>query len=335
MDKYLIIGLGSMGKRRIRCLLTMGKSKSQILGYDLREDRRQEVEETYEVKTYDAEEKIDFTNVVASIVSLPPDKHFAGAKIAIDHNLPVFIEASVILEDVKKISDYNNNKVFVAPSYTMSFHPMIKVIRNIVQSERYGKVCNFTYHSGQYLPDWHPWEKVTDFYVGKRETGGAREIVPFELTWITHLLGFPKKIKGYFRKTMDVGADIEDTYTCDMIYDNMIGSMIVDVVSRYAIRILIINMERGQIQWNWDEKEVKLYDADNKNWIIIEQPETTNQAGYNININENMYVEELGTFLAGIKDRDKYYNCLEKDINVLELLKDLEDSDGGFTRRVI
>lgn len=332
MQKFLVIGLGSMGKRRIRCLLTMGKSKEQIIGFDLREDRRKEVEELYGVHTTEDVGKIDFSDMRATIVSLPPDKHFIGAKIAIDHNLPVFIEASVILEDVQKISDYNNGKVFVAPSYTMSFHPMIKVIREIVASKRYGEVCNFTYHSGQYLPDWHPWEKVTDFYVGKRETGGAREIVPFELTWITHLLGFPKEIKGYFRKTRELGCDIEDTYSGDMIYDSCVGSIVVDVVARYAIRSLIINLEQGQIQWNWDEKKVKLYNANNKNWIIINQPEMTSQVGYNVNINENMYVEELGTFLAGIEDHGKYYNSLEKDIKVLRLLKSVEDSDGGFER---
>lgn len=332
MGKVLIVGLGSMGKRRIRCLLAMGYDKGDIIGFDLRQDRREEAETTYKINTVIDVESINFDEVCAVIVSLPPDKHNVGAKIAIDHNLPVFIEASVVLEDVLEIEEYNKNNTFVAPSYTMSFHPMIKVIRDIVNSKKYGEITNFTYHCGQYLPDWHPWEKVTDYYVGKRETGGAREIVPFELTWITHLLGFPKEIKGYFRKTMDVGADIEDSYCCSMIFENCVGSMMIDVVARYAIRNLILNMEYGQIQWSWDEKRVKLYDGRNKNWIYIEQPATNNQTGYNININENMYVEELTSFFEGIDDREKYYNSLEKDIRVLKLLKAIEDSDGGFDR---
>ena len=332
MERYLIVGLGSMGKRRIRCLLSLGKAKEQIVGLDLREDRCAEANKLYGIKTYGKEEGIDFSDVKAVIVSLPPDKHFIGAKIAIDNHLPVFVEASVLLEDAKKIRDYNRGKVFVAPSYTMVFHPMIKIIGEIVRSGKYGKVCNFSYHSGQYLPDWHPWEKVTDFYVGRRETGGAREIVPFELTWITHLFGIPQDIKGYFRKTIDIGCDIEDTYSCNMLFDSMVGSMVVDVAARYAIRNLIVNMETAQIQWNWDEKKIKLYDARNKNWIIIEQPETVHQQGYNQNINENMYVEELGTFLSGIDEHGKYRNDLEKDIAVLELLRQIEDSDGGFGR---
>jgi Predicted dehydrogenases and related proteins len=332
MEKFLVVGLGSMGKRRIRCLLTMGKKKQQIVGLDLRKDRCEEVESTYEVVTYSDASKIDFTDIKAVIVSLPPDKHFVGAKLAIDHNLPVFIEASVLLDDVKNIINYNDKKVFIAPSYTMAFHPMIKIMKNIIKSERYGKICNFSYHCGQYLPDWHPWEKVTDFYVGNRITGGAREIVPFELTWIVNMLGFPSEIKGYFRKTMDLGCDIEDTYVCNMVYESFVGSMVVDVVARYAIRNLIINLERGQVQWNWDEKKIKLYDAQNGNWIYIEQPITVHQTNYNVNINENMYVEELTAFLEGVNDHSKYDNNLEKDLLVLQLLCDIENSDGGFDR---
>ena len=131
----------------------------------------------------------------------------------------------IMSEDVVKIKEENKQNIFVAPSCTMTFHPMIKKIKEIVKSEEYGKVCNFSYHSGQYLPDWHPWENVNDFYVSNRKTGGAREIVPFELTWIVDILGFPKAIKGYYRKTTDLGCDIEDSYVCSIDYGNILGSL--------------------------------------------------------------------------------------------------------------
>ena len=49
---------------------------------------------------------------------------------------------------------------------------------------------------GSILPDWHTYEDVSEYYVSKKETGGGREIVPFELTWITLVLGFPKRVVG-------------------------------------------------------------------------------------------------------------------------------------------
>lgn len=332
MEKYLVIGLGSMGKRRIRCLLALGIEKAQIYGMDIRADRRKESYDKYGICTVENEGEINFDDIKAVIVSLPPDKHFLGVKIALEHNKPVFVEASVVLDDVERIKKFNSSGVFVAPSCTFNFHPMIKAIAKLVNSNEYGKVCNFSYHSGQFLPDWHPWENVRDYYVGNRLTGGAREIVPFELTWIANIFGLPKGIKGYFRKTADVGCDIEDSYVCVIDYENMVGNLTVDVVSRYAVRNLIINFQEAHLQWNWDKKRIEIYSAKDGKWHYIDQPKQIHQQGYNENINEDMYIEEVESFLKGINDNNMYGNTIEKDILILKLLKELEDSDQGFDR---
>ena len=47
--KFFVIGLGSMGKRRVRCLQAL--NYNDIVGYDPRADRRQEAEKLYGIKT--------------------------------------------------------------------------------------------------------------------------------------------------------------------------------------------------------------------------------------------------------------------------------------------
>ena len=331
MNKFLIIGLGSMGKRRVRCLKALGYS-DEIIGFDLRADRREEAETKYAIKTVADLAKVDFNEIKAVIVSLPPDKHALGAKVGIDHGKPVFIEASVVLEDVLSIQEYNKKNLFVVPSCTLFYHPLIKEIKNIVQGGKYGKFTNFSYHCGQYLPDWHSWEDVKDFYVSNRITGGAREIVPFELTWLTDVLGMPQEVKGIFSKTIDCKADIEDSYAFTLKFKDAVGSMLIDVAARNAIRNLVINLEEAQIQWRWYEGNMRLYEVKSKSWIEFKKPESKQVEGYSVHIEENMYVEELQAFLDGIKDSKKYPNTLAKDIKILELLKAIEDSDGGFNR---
>ena len=56
---------------------------------------------------------------------------------------------------------------------------------------------------------------------------------------------------------MNVGAPIDDTYAIAMDLD-FLGTMVVDVVSRYGIRTLLLNMEHGQVMWRWDEDFVKV-----------------------------------------------------------------------------
>ena len=236
------------------------------------------------------------------------------------------------MEDVLKIKEKNTNNVFVAPSGTFLFHPAIKEIKKIVTSGKYGKVCNFSYHSGQYLPDWHPWENVNDFYVSNRMTGGAREIVPYELTWIVDVLGYPDKVKGYFKRTRDIGCDIEDSYVSALDYGNMVGSLLIDVVGRNAVRNLVLNFEKAQLQWRGDRELLELYDPETGTWEHIALGDMIHEEGYNKIVNENMYIDEIEAFLKGIEDERLYPNTMENDIKVLKILEEIENSDGGFCR---
>ena len=50
--KFLVVGLGSMGKRRIR-LLKSNYSNIELVGVDTKEDRKKEAEKLFNIKTYD------------------------------------------------------------------------------------------------------------------------------------------------------------------------------------------------------------------------------------------------------------------------------------------
>ena len=321
--KFLVIGLGSMGKRRIRCLKSLGCDS--VTGYDLREDRREEAKGKYGVRVVSNLGKGVLDKIDALIISTSPDQHNKCIRLAVENKKPAFVEASVILEGLAELNSLAKTQhILIAPSCTMRFHPAIKDIRSIVASRRYGKVTNFSYHSGQYLPDWHPWEKVKDFYVGRKETGGCREILPFELTWMVDVMGMPKKVGGFFGKTMDVGADIDDTYAISMDFGDFYGNMTVDVVSRYATRSLILNMERGQILWRWDEGVVRLYDGVSRRWINYYYPQGQTAEGYNKNIIEYMYGEETESFISDVQGKRRFPNSLGEDIKVLKLLHRME-----------
>ena len=321
--KFLIVGLGSMGKRRIRCLKTLGYE--DIICFDLNPKRVKEAEEKYGIKTIDNIMHLNFSEINALIISTPPDKHNEYIRLAIEKKKSAFVEASVVLEGLEESNKLaKKENVFIAPSCTMEYHPAIKDIRKIVKSGDYGKVTNFSYHSGQYLPDWHPWENVNDFYVSNKQTGGCREIVPFELTWIVNVMGFPKKIIGFNGKTMDIGAEIDDTYVISMDFGNFYGNITIDVVSRYATRSLLLNMEQGQIVWRWDENTVKLYDAINQRWIYYNYPAGQTVEGYNKNISDDMYIYEIKSFIDNINGKGKFPNSLDDDIKILKLLCEIE-----------
>ncbi|MDA8226233.1 MAG: Gfo/Idh/MocA family oxidoreductase [Desulfitobacterium hafniense] len=326
---FLVVGLGSMGKRRIRCLKALGYNN--IVGFDSREDRRVQAEEKYGIKTcQDLFQAFNKGEPTAMIIAVPPDVHHKYIKVAIQKNISFFVEASVVDTDMELIkSTLENLDIIAAPSATLLFHPAIQQITQIVKSGHLGKVSNIILHSGQFLPDWHTYESVKDFYVSNPDTGGGREIVPFELTWITKILGFPKRVCGNYRKTIEIeGAEsIDDTYNFLMDYNQYLASVTVDVVSRNATRRLLINGDKRQLIWDWSANCVKVFDPENDSWDVIEYEMKNAEEGYNPNIGENMYIEELRCFIEAIEGKHPFVNSIEEDHRVLKLLYAIEESD--------
>lgn len=227
----LIIGLGSMGKRRIRCLQALGYT--DIAGMDTRQDRQVEAIEKYGIKIVDDPYIIPLSEV---FICLPPKFHRQFSKAF--KEFPTFIEAGI--EPLE----------YGSPSATMMYHPAIKEIRQ--RLPEIGRIINITYHSGQYLPDWHPYEKVSDFYAGEV---GAKEMVAFELMWFCKVFGLPHLYDIYHTGTTDIdGLKAPDSYAMTLaLSPDAVANVMIDVVSRVPTRELIINSTGRQLRYNLNE----------------------------------------------------------------------------------
>jgi predicted dehydrogenase len=333
--RLLVVGLGSMGKRRVRCLHALGVT--DIVGVDTRADRRDEAGAAYGIAVHESldaallrEERFD-----AAILSVPPQAHVQAMRVCLVHHLPFFVEASVVDDGLAEVIDEVARTALVAaPSATLGFHPAIREISRIVRDGHLGKVSNVLLHSGQYLPDWHTYEDVSEYYVSTPATGGAREIVPFEMTWFTALFGFPRRVAANYRKTIDIaGAGrIDDTYNCLLDYGSWLASVTVDVVSRNATRRLVINGSRQQLIWSWEQPVIRVFDGQSGEWMTRSYQMESSAPGYNKNIGENMYIEETGAFLAAVRGEAEFPNTLAADHRVLKLLFSFERADriGSF-----
>ncbi|MDD4330202.1 MAG: Gfo/Idh/MocA family oxidoreductase [Aliarcobacter sp.] len=324
--KFLVIGLGSMGKRRVRNLQAL--NEKEIVGFDPKIERAKEVNTKYAIETFtDFDEAIHSFNPDVFIISTPPNLHMKYANLAKDKNINCFIEASVVdSEKILQLSKEIDNSLVIVPSCTMSFFPAPKKIKELIQKEVIGKPLNFNYQSGQYLPDWHPWEKIEDFYVSNRDTGGCREIVPFELTWLNDIFGDSKPLACIKRKLTNMNANIDDIYHCILEYPKgMIGNLTVEVISQpKAVRDIRILGEKGEIVYSSDSNSIKYINTEMKSWEIISFEKGTIEKEY---INpEEPYINEIKTFIEAInkKNRKHFPNTLEKDYKILNILYELE-----------
>ncbi len=89
----------------------------------------------------------------------------------------------------------------------------------------------------------------------------------------------------------------------------------------------MINGSRKQLYWSWDENKVRVFDPERNTWDDRPYEMKSAESGYNVNIGENMYIEELREFLDAIAGKKTYFNTLEEDARILDLLYKAERSD--------
>lgn len=322
-----------MGKRRIRNLQYL--KHNDVIGCDTSQERRSEAESKHSIKTFSNLDEAFAQKPDAVIVSTPPDKHYDIAIKIAEHGLPFFMEANVIPNGFDKVVlACSKKKVFYAPSCTMRFNPSLKKVHELVQKKTIGKVLAFVYHVGQYLPDWHPYEDYRTFYVSKRETGACREIVPFELNWLSWTFGSIVNLSAMKRKVSKLEANIDDIYATLLEFDSgIVGNLVVDVLSRVPYRTLKVIGEDGVITWEWVEKKVRVYHTSTKTWEEHVEPPGIKMEGYVAE--ENAYIDEIASFVSGLQNPSNYSHNPKDEQMILDILKKIEDSsDKGKQEKV-
>lgn len=325
--KVLVVGLGSMGKRRIRNLLALGRT--QITGFDVREDRRNEAEGKYGIRTYDEFERaVALAEPDTLIISTSPQAHMQYANYALENALHAFIEASVVDgNEILRLYESSRGKGLVlAPSCTMRYFPGPRRVKELIRSGAIGEVWNLNYQTGQYLPDWHPWERIEDYYVSRRETGGCREIVPFELTWLNDIFGDPEPLSLVKDKLSRMDADIDDIYHLLLRYPGrVLANITIEVLSRpIATRELTVIGSEGRLVMSALDNSVRYINVSMSDWHRTDLGRGTVENEY---INpEEPYIEEMREFIAAVEEEDesRFPNSLFDDYKVLSTLNALE-----------
>jgi len=321
--KFVIIGLGSMGKRRIRNLKAL--DYESILGFDPRKDRCEEAYNKYGIDTFQKINDVIEQKPDVMIISTPPDLHMKYAKIALENNIHFFTEASVVQDEMLEIIEgLKDSKIVGVPSCTLRFHPVVQKINEILKMPDMGKPLSFIHHFGQYLPDWHPWENYKEFYVSKKETGACREIVPFQLVWLISTFGKIKSVSGRKSKLSNLELEIDDIYNILLEFKNGVeGILIVDVISRTPFLQAKIMTENGVIIADWLEEKVKKYSHEN-GWEIFDINAGNIEKQYIHG--EGPYIEEMRNFIQVIANKKSSHYSYEEDFKILKILESIEKS---------
>lgn len=323
--KIIVIGLGSMGRRRIRLIQKYNNSYG-ITGIDFNKDRREMSEREFGIETSEnLEDTLKNSEFNCAFICTSPLSHSKLISICLKANLNVFTELNLVTDGyLENIQLAKKNKRALFLSSTFLHREEIKKINALVKEQSAN--LNYTYHVGQYLPDWHPWENYTDFFVGEKRTNGCREIFAIELPWLIEVFGKVKSIVIRKNKISSLNIDYNDNFMVIIEHESGHSGMIaVDIVTRKAVRTLEIFGEHMYLTWDGSAEGLKMMDIENKTEEYIclyEQVDQLQQ--YSKLVVENAYYDEIKAFFDMISlNVEPIYN-FEKDKVILELIDRIE-----------
>lgn len=330
VKKVLIVGMGSMGRRRARLLKKMDAS-IVICGVDSNEERvAQSLEKDFDVAYTDLKKGIAKFQPEVGIVSTSPSSHHSIIPVLLERGIHVFTELNLISDGYEEMMAMaTEKKVTLFLSSTLLYRKDLEYI--IKQTS--GKKVNYNYHSGQYLPDWHPWESYKNFFVHDVRTNGCREIFAIDLPWLLAAMGPVKDVTVLCDNLSDLEVDYPDNYMVQVLHEGgSKGTILVDIVSRKAVRSLEVYSDELYLRWEGSPNALYCYQPEQKTMEKIETYGAIDKdSRYSDTIIENAYEEELRTFFAVIEGKEEPRYTFADDLKTLELIDHIEANAKRFS----
>ena len=269
----LIIGSGSVGQRHARNLSALGCSLSCV---DPRKDRLNEVSSETEVQgIYSTfEEALNKAeNLHGVVVASPPRFHIDQSIASLEKGLPVFLEKPVSphLDEALRLKEcVNKTGIPLLLGYTWRWWEPLRYVRRLLESNEIGKLLYVQFVMSAHLEDWHPWEKVQEFFMSSLELGGGALLDeshwPDLMMW---LLGMPDSIFATIDKISSL--DIETDDNVDMLVRYSKGTSVsihLDLYGRPHEKKIIFVGEKGTIRWTADPNQVAVGEKMEQRWKI-------------------------------------------------------------------
>jgi predicted dehydrogenase len=299
--KILIIGLGSIAKKHIKALNTLG-IKAEL--YALRFQKNAVQEEGITNLFY--EQEID-NNFDFGIISNPTSLHFQSIDLLIKRNIPLFIEKPPLasLIDAEEL----NNRIIKAGIKTyvacnLRFHPCLEYLKNLINSNPETSINEVNVYCGSYLPDWRPNLDFRQNYSANKSQGGGVHLDLFhELDYTHWIFGNPKSVNSFKSSKSSLNIDAIDYANYILEYDNYAVSVILNYYRKIAKRTIEIVFEDRVIGVDLIKNKV----VDNEKILFSEE---------NFDIS-NTYVKQMDFFINQVLIGKNQMNSFTESLEVL------------------
>ncbi len=320
--KFLIAGLGSIGRRHLRNLIALGE-KDIVLLRTRKATLPDDELAGYPVET-EIHEALRKHKPHAVIVANPTAFHLDVAIPAAQAGCHILLEKPVShsmerLDILQAALEKSGSKVLVA--FQFRFHPTLGKAKKLIENGGIGRVISAQVHFGEYLPAWHPWEDYRKGYAARSDLGGGVVATQcHSLDYLPWLVGEQvEAVWGFEGKLSDLEVDVEDTAKIGLRFKSgALGSLHLDFNQQppeHEFRIIGTN---GTVKWNLADGAARICRVGEKDWEVYPLP-----SEWERNV---MFMEQMKHFSDVVKGKVEPSCTLRDGIRVQRLVQAVHES---------
>jgi predicted dehydrogenase len=211
--RILVIGVGSIGERHVRCFLATGRATVSIV--DSNERLRADVAGRYgDLAAYDSIPAALRATHDAAVICTPAHVHIPMATELAKAGVSLLIEKPLStnllgIQELQSVIELQRVKAGVA--YVLRHHPALVAMRDSLLSGRWGKPVQVVANSGQNFPTYRPAYRQT-YYTDRATGGGAiQDALTHVMNAAQWLVGPATQVAADAGHQLLDGVTVEDT----------------------------------------------------------------------------------------------------------------------------
>ncbi len=313
--KGLVVGCGSIGKRHLQNLKSLGVSDLGVVESDA--ERRECTARELGVATFSALGDGLRWSPDFAVIATPTHLHIEQALEVASHGSALFVEKplSHVCAGISDLARAVKRHGLVSMvGCNMRFHPGPRKVKELIEEGRLGKILTARIHVGSYLPAWRPGNDYRTNYAARAETGGGCILdCIHEIDLARWYLG--EVVDVFCRAGHLSSLEIATEDVAVLVSRHSSGALSevhLDYVQRTYERGCQIAGADGSLFWDFREKQVRWYDAASDNWTTYEQ-----SAGWQLN---QMYIDEMRHFLDCVGERKETILPVAEAVRVMDLV---------------
>jgi predicted dehydrogenase len=311
MHKVVVIGVGSIGERHVRCFQGTGRATVSIV--EINDTLRATVAGRYGVAAHASLESALQERPGVAVVAAPAHLHIPLTGQLVSAGVHVLIEKplSVSLEGIAELRQQITERgAVVGLAYVYRANPVLRAMKEALDADRIGRPLELVAVCGQHFPTYRP--AYREIYYARRELGGGA--IQDALTHVVNagewLVGPVAALVADADHCALAGVAVEDTVHLLTRQRNVLGSYSLNQHQAPNELTLTIIGERGTLRWENERNRLSWMNAPGEKW---------HEQQFAPLERDSLFVSQAHAFLDAVEGRQPVLCSFDEGVQTLRV----------------